>query len=161
MSAVFEGESPVESPHIAGNDSDDDAEYIEDLFRQVPEPPAAIDRPTARETLPNAPLITPNRMIARTGQFTGPMVDPILIFPADVNRKRLYITANATMYIAGDKIALPRQMGVLTFDPSLGLSFQVYANMEIVDYTGAVWMISSPSVGAATTWQYSFLSITE
>lgn len=164
MGAVFEGESPVESPHISGNDSDDDAQYIEELIQQDALPPEPKDLPTERATLPNVVVRMPNRLVTRTEQFTGRLPAPQLLLPADVNRKNVWIASSVGAFFADNPLALPSpQQNVNFWEPGYRLAwFTLYSEtIQLPGYTGALWVINSPSIGVASNWNVTALAITE
>lgn len=83
---------------------DDDAAVIDSYFIETDAPP---DMTPARQPIDNTPNKTPiaitTRLLSRE-QTLQPGFDPVLLFPADNNRKHMYIRVYSPTAQAGDAI---------------------------------------------------------
>ena len=140
-------------PTIAGDYTDDDAEVMESLTKDAATPPTGRELPTT----PLPPAIIPKAM---TRLMTGTVIvqagwAPILLLPADPNRKSLHLwAASAT---ATDYIRVSDDAGKVQ---SVGGSALLYSGQPDAfppDHTGPVWVSAPDGIGPVTV---SFIAVT-
>jgi hypothetical protein len=161
MDTIDTGTAENFPPVIAGNVTDDDAAYVDDLVQEDPAPPTFAELPLEarhESSLPNVPLNAPDKIMARYGNYTGPQ-DPMLVLPPDPFRKHLIITGDiaTNLFFAGTKQDLDSS--------AYNFAYRVFPGswalpVAIPNYTGALWVLVDRGVGAATAWQFSVLAVT-
>ncbi len=141
-------------PIIAGNYTDDDAEYIDDLFGNESTPPEYDELPTGPDTLPDftAPP-GPLRLQAVTGTYALTS-GAIRVLSKDPNR------VNATVTVTNNAAYVSDTPDNLT-TTGFGICFYIPANtsVDIPHFTGALFIAPAPS--GESTWTFSVLAVTE
>lgn len=143
-------------PNIAGNHADDDAQYVDELFRVNPDSVAMEDLP--RGIPLENPTFVPrgkNRLVART-YTVDRSYGPIMLLPADPNRSELHVN------VASDNAFLSDTKDTLTSAAGRANAFALYEFNEYVldNYTGPVWMVSEQS-NPGSTVTFSVLAVTD
>lgn len=132
------------SPHIAGNYKDDDAEVLDNLVEAEANPPAPEEMPLVPIDKPiEPPKIT--RLISNTFTVDKAWAEPTLLLPADPNRKSLSIRVTSTT--ATDVVNVADEKNKAQ---SAGTSYSVQASavaLDLSNHTGAVW-VYAPNLAA-------------
>lgn len=148
--------SPEPEHRLAGDWNDDDGQAIDEYFE--PAYHGEVEQvyvDAEREDLP-----APNRMLSRVVPFvqrseSAPAPEPVLVFPADVNRKSVSITVYAGEQDArGERIfyRIGSSKQDLYGDANIQ---QLYPSHYTIDgYTGALWMNVLAIDNA--TWLYPY-----
>lgn len=95
---------PSFGPLVVGDVTDDDAEVIDSLVQQAPEPPAPVVEPIA-----STPLVTPTvpTRLLSTRQLVDPAwPTPTLLLPADKTRKSLSVKVTSPANTATDGVVV-------------------------------------------------------
>jgi hypothetical protein len=131
-------ENPAPLGPLSGDWKDDDSAVYEADFVAAdhgPEKTVGI-KPSVEKIKIATRLIVRNVTV---GTVNGALVDPILLLPADVNRKSLQLqaySAAATTYIIGDSKSDCYNGVALNGGPGVVI-------LTLTDHTGAVWLYST------------------
>lgn len=142
-------------PNIAGDHSDDDAQYVDELYRVNPDGVPTAELPQGH---PVANFASPPKGKNRLLGFTKTLPragGPYLVFPADSNRSQLLL------YLTDDSGYLSDNKDLLSSDAGRQQCFLVesFTPWDIANYTGAVWIASESSDAGNIT--IAALSVTE
>lgn len=135
--------NPAAPNPVAGDWNDDDAQAYEAEFEAAPVPPLEYSGIPFRETeiKPATRFVT--RQVS-VGTINGVIQDPIMLFPADLNRIRLsfYGRSDAVRYlrIADSKTGCFDGVEFMTTATTVARSL---TPLEMNGHTGAVWVYST------------------
>jgi len=135
-----------DSPHIAGDAKDDDAEVIDNLVESHAEPPT----PEQMPTVPIEPNIEPpriTRLISNTLNVNKAWAEPTLLLPADPNRKSLEI--NVTSANATDVVNFADEKNKAQSASTSFVVVPASRSFTLTGHTGAVWVYAPNLVDTA------------
>lgn len=153
LTHAIEPENTAPDPYALhqGNTSDDDGRAIDDYF----EAPTLAPVEKGSVAYVKKEIAVPTRMIVRklyVGTIGGVVYDPVMVFPADLNRKRLIITGvydNNAFFSLGSEKSDAQTNGSI---------YQcIFGPLTIEGHTGALWVYSIASVAVDLT----IISVTE
>lgn len=140
-------------PVIAGDWTDDDAEYVDNLIESMPHPPAPGELPRESDPAPSDPRARgADRLQGRSGTYTDALAAPILVLPADPDREVL------TVYMSGVAGYISDRRDNL-FSPSVCVFIPVNTLVTIPNYTGPVYAYPVVGVGG-NSWTYAIGAVT-
>lgn len=144
--------NPVPFAPLAGNTSDDDALAYEEDFEAADQGPLKYTGlPHPKETLPLA-----NRLVASTLTIsTGGGVDPVMVLPEDVRRKRLIVhivgaSAGLTPVFFGSSKTDVYNGALVHAVRYAGNDFVNPPVLDLEGYTGAFWVRLNAALAAGT-----------
>ncbi len=124
--------NPAPLGRLSGDWTDDDGIYIDQQFEgdpQGPQPRTGLE--PEKETIRAATRILSQRM--PVGTLNGTLADPVMAFPADLNRKTLIVIATGgTVSIGSDKS-----------DVYNGVVMPANLPWTTDNHTGSVWLHST------------------
>jgi len=139
--------NPAPLGPLSGDWHDDDAQVYEDDFVHADQTPQ--DHAGIPHTVAELPVTT--RLLSRNatvGTVNGALVDPIMLFPADPNRKSLTIMSLAAA-LAGYRLASSKSgcfNGENFFTPAGAMLV-----FSLDDHTGALWAYSTDANAVSLT----------
>lgn len=127
---------------------DDDAAVIDSYLIETDAPP---DMTPARQPIDNTaqriPIVVTGRLVPCGEQVLTPTMDPVLIMPADDNRKHAYIRVYSPTAVATDGI----RFGDSNNTVRNGARILHGAAPTIDDYTGAIYVWPQTVAGAVNS----------
>ncbi len=128
------------------NLQDDDAQVVDSYLIETDAPP---DMASAREPIdktPDTPIAVTTKFLS-SEQVLTPSMTPVMLFPADKNRKNLYVRIVSPTSQAGDAI----RIGQTAAEAVNGARVVQGDTPLITDHTGALYAYPQSITGAANS----------
>lgn len=137
---------PVPFAPLAGDTNDDDSQVYEDDFEMTATPPQEYSGvPFQKDTLPQVTRLLTREVFV--GTINGSIADPIMILPADPNRKSFTLIAYSDTQVyytlGSDRSDCYNGVSFPTFPTTIARS---YSPLLFTDHTGAIWAYSEAAV---------------
>lgn len=157
MSAPFPSEDPTFGALHVGNVHDDDGQVIDNLFIETDAPPDLVV-----QAIDDMPLTVPvpTTVLRTTTVNVDPTWTAHKVFVADKNRTVLKLGGYSSAATPGinDYAIIAYDQGLLT--PTSGVKLRHNRTLDLDGHTGDIWVLSSPTLTASSTFEITVVAVT-